>query len=66
MNILAALSGKKTHAVAITIIAVVAIEKLLGIDVPGIRVGENWLPMVLNGLGLSTLRSGVAKAARQR
>lgn len=54
------LQGKKTYLVSAALLAVVAIEKGAGIDIPGVIVDDNWLFLVLNGLGLSTLRAGVS------
>ena len=53
------LQGKKTYLVSAALLAVVAVEKGAGIDIPGVIVDDNWLFLVLNGLGLSTLRAGV-------
>lgn len=53
------LQGKKTYLVSAVLVAVVLVEKGLGIDVPGVTVGDDWLFLILNGLGLSTLRAGV-------
>lgn len=54
------LQGKKTYLVSAALLAVVAIEKGAGIDIPGVIVDDNWLFLMLNGLGLSTLRAGVS------
>lgn len=54
------LQGKKTYLVSAALLAVVFVEKVLGVDIPGVVVDDNWLFLVMNGLGLSTLRAGVA------
>jgi hypothetical protein len=58
-----ALAGKKTYIVAVMIIALVVVEKMLGIDVPGYDAGPDWFNEVLAALGLSTLRAAVGKSA---
>lgn len=60
------LSGYKTYIVAaIAILAVIA-ESFLGWDVPGVDVEADGVQIILNALGLGTLRHGltstVAKA----
>lgn len=56
-----ALAGKKTYIVAAAIIALVLIEKVAGIDVPGYDAGPDWFGEVLAALGLTTLRAAIAK-----
>lgn len=58
----AGLSGKKTYIVVITMIALVALEKGAGIDIPNYDPGQNWLNDILTALGLGTLRLGIGKA----
>ncbi|APZ53152.1 hypothetical protein [Salipiger abyssi] len=55
------LQGKKTYIVALIIVALVIVEKVLGIEIPGVEIGDDWLLIVLNGLGLGSLRAGIAK-----
>jgi hypothetical protein len=57
------LNGYKTYIVAALLIVVVVSEKLLGWDIPGVQVGDNWLDYVAAAFGLGALRHGVAKAA---
>ncbi|EPX82113.1 hypothetical protein [Salipiger mucosus] len=59
MNI--ALPGMKTYIVAATLILVVGVEQGLGIDVPGVELGENWMMAVMNALGLGTVRAAIGK-----
>lgn len=54
------LNGYKTYAVVAVLLITVAIEKLLGVDVPGITITDDWGLVVLNALGLGALRSGIA------
>lgn len=55
------LAGYKTYIIAATLLLVVAVEKGLGIDVPGVDLGNDWLLVVMNALGLGSLRAGIAK-----
>lgn len=59
-SVLAALKGRKTYIVVAVFLLCVAIEKLVGIDIPGFNVEGNWLEMTLAMLGLGTLRAGIA------
>lgn len=54
------LNGWKTYAVVAVLLLTVAIEKLLGVDVPGIVITDDWGLVVLNALGLGALRSSFA------
>lgn len=54
------LEGKKTYIIAAMILLSVLVERGLGIDVPGIEVTDNWAIVVMNALGLSSLRKGIA------
>lgn len=56
------LTGYKTYIVAAALLAVVIVEKALGFDVPGVDLGEDWLLVVMNALGLGTLRAGIGGA----
>lgn len=62
-SIIEAISGKKTYIIAGVLILVVVVEKGLGIDVPGVDLGNDWLTTVLAALGLGTLRAGISKTA---
>jgi hypothetical protein len=55
------LTGYKTYLVAGALLAAVAVEKFLGFDVPGFDVPNDWLLVVLNGLGLASLRAAISK-----
>jgi hypothetical protein len=55
------LDGRKTYLVALTLLALVAIEKGLGVDIPGFEAGDDWLLVVLNALGLGALRHGIGR-----
>lgn len=59
----AALQGRKTYIIGALLVLIGVAEGLLGLDVPGVEVGEDWVAYVLNGLGLTTLRRGIARAA---
>jgi hypothetical protein len=51
-------SGYRTYIVAILGIAVAAAEAA-GIDIPGVNATENWLSLVLEFLGLGTVRAAL-------
>jgi len=53
------LNGYKTYIVAAVLLLVVIVEQGLGIDVPGVDLGEDWLLVIMNALGLGTLRAGI-------
>lgn len=55
-------SGWKTYAVALALAAVALAEGVLGMPVPGVTLDDNWLLVLLNALGLATLRHGVTRA----
>jgi hypothetical protein len=33
-----------------------------GLDVPGVALGEDWMLVVMNAIGLGTLRHGIQKS----
>jgi len=53
--------GYRTYIVVAVFLLCVAVEKLLGIDIPGFDLGQNWLETVLGALGLGTLRAALGK-----
>jgi hypothetical protein len=57
-------AGYRTYIIAAVLVLVVVVEKGLGIDVPGVEVGPDWLTQLLAALGLGTLRAGIAGANR--
>ena len=56
------LNGYKTYLVMAALLAVVVLEKGLGLDVPGVALGEGWMLVVMNAIGLGTLRHGIQKS----
>ena len=56
------LNGYKTYIIAAVLVLVVIAEKLLGWDIPGVQVGDNWFDYIAAAFGLGALRHGVAKA----
>lgn len=58
---LSTIDGYKTYLVMAALLAVVVLEKGLGLDVPGVALGEDWMLVVMSALGLGTLRHGVGK-----
>jgi len=57
-------AGYRTYIIATVLILVVVVEKGLGIDVPGVDVGSDWLTQILAALGLGALRAGLANTAK--
>ena len=55
------LSGYKTYIVVAVLLITVFVEKVLGADVPGIEISGDWMLIVLNALGLGSLRAGIGK-----
>lgn len=55
------LEGKKTYAVAALVLLVVIVEKVAGIDIPGIDIGDDWLNYVMSALGLTALRNAMGR-----
>jgi hypothetical protein len=58
---LSMIDGYKTYLVMTALLAVVVLEKGLGLDVPGVALGEDWMLVVMNAIGLGTLRHGIGK-----
>ena len=56
------LNGYRTYIVAATLLLIVFVEKGLGFDFPDVEVGNDWLVLALNAIGLGTLRAGVGKS----
>lgn len=59
--ILDLLKNKKMYGVAIMVIAIGVAEGLLGIDIPGIVVGPDWLGYIIAGLGIGATKAAIAK-----
>ena len=59
---LSTIDGYKTYLVMAALLAVVVLEKGLGLDVPGVALGDDWTLVVMNAIGLSTLRHGIQKS----
>jgi hypothetical protein len=60
-NLRAGLAGKKTYTIVIVMVALVIIEKGLGIDIPNYDPGADWFNDILTAAGIGTLRAGIAK-----
>lgn len=58
------IKGYKTYLVAAALAVIVVIERGLGIDVPGVTLGDDWLLILMNAAGLGTLRAGINNALR--
>jgi hypothetical protein len=59
---LSTIDGYKTYLVMAALLAVVLLEKGLGLDVPGVALGDDWMLVVMNAIGLGTLRHGIQKS----
>jgi hypothetical protein len=57
-------AGYRTYIIAAVLVLVVVVEKGLGIDMPGVDVGSDWLTHLLAALGLGTLRAGITEATK--
>jgi hypothetical protein len=53
------LKGRKTYIVVAMMLLCVVVETVLGVDVPGVTIGANWLQDILAAAGLGTLRAAV-------
>lgn len=54
-------AGKRTYIIVVFFLIGVALEKLVGFDIPGFDPGQDWLAYVLGALGLGGLRAAVSK-----
>lgn len=52
-------AGYRTYAVAILLVLCVVAEKLFGLDIPGFDPGADWLSVMLDAVGLGTLRASI-------
>jgi hypothetical protein len=59
---LSTIDGYKTYLVMAALLAVVLLEKGLGLDVPSVALGDDWMLVVMNAIGLGTLRHGIQKS----
>lgn len=59
MNPLGFLAGYRTYIIVGVLALVCLTEGVLGFDVPGVHLDENWLTVLLTSLGLGTLRAGI-------
>lgn len=56
--------GMKTYIVAAAVALIGISEGVLGVDIPGAEMQENWIEMVLGAAGLGTVRHAIAKLIR--
>ena len=52
------LEGYLTYIAAALLLPIVFVEKGLGLKIPTVEIGNDWLGLVLNALGLGTQRAG--------
>lgn len=55
------LEGYRTYLIAMVFIAACVVEKILGVDLPGFEVGDDWVNQCAIMLGLTTVRASVGK-----
>jgi hypothetical protein len=55
--------GYRTYSISVSLLLVVLVEKGMGFDIPGVEVGNDWLTLLLNAMGLGTLRAGIAASS---
>lgn len=60
------IDGKKTYLVAAAVVAIMVLEKVLGIDVPGAEPVDNWLEYLMGAFGLGAVRHAVGKGEGER
>ena len=59
---LSMIDGYKTYLVMAALLAVGVREKGFGLDVPGVALGQDWMLVVMNAIGLGALRHGIQKS----
>jgi len=55
------LNGYKTYLTAATLAIVGIVEGVLGIDVPGVELSDNWFATLLVAAGFGATRHAIAK-----
>lgn len=55
------LKGKKTYIIAAVVVLLVLLERVVGIDIPGVEITDDWGSWIIAAGGLTTLRAGIAK-----
>lgn len=53
------MNGWKTYAVAAVVALIAVMEGMLGVDIPGAEMQQDWLNYVAAALGLSALRNAI-------
>lgn len=64
VNPMKQVDGLKTYIVAAAVALIGISEGVLGVDIPGAEMQENWIEMVLGAAGLGTVRHAIAKLIR--
>ena len=59
------IDGYKTYIIAGLLALLVAAEKFLGWDVPGLMAQNDWLAWLAGAAGLAAVRHGVAKVEKK-
>jgi hypothetical protein len=55
------LSGYKTYIVAVMVSLIAILEGVVGIDIPGADMQQDWLNYIAMSLGLGSLRHALMK-----
>lgn len=55
------LQGYKTYIIVVMVVAIALVEGVLGIDIPGAEMQQDWVNYVLGALGFAGLRAGIGK-----
>lgn len=55
------LTGWKTYLAAAALALSGLLEGLLGVDIPGVTVADNWMILLFGALGLTGLRAAITK-----
>ena len=55
-------NGYKTYLAAFLLAVVGVVEGMLGIDIPGVQVDDNWFTILIGALGLGGIRHAIDKA----
>lgn len=57
------LKNKKMYGVAAVVILIGILEGPVGMDIPGVDVGADWLGWIIAGLGIGATKAAIVKSA---
>lgn len=55
------INGNKTYIVMFMVAAIAIVEGVIGIDIPGAEMQDNWIEYVLGAAGVGSIRHAIAK-----